>query len=326
MKLRQLFFPFCVALVRLDAMAQTLEVTSTGVGVGTTSPAAPLHVIGTNLLARFESNAASSLVYFTPSPLWGFDEYRIGAGVVNVNDWGVQNMTRSTTPLVITGGSTGGRVGIGISNPGGGLHIKSDFIASYMQLAIQSGPADSRSGITFWDAAGSARMASFYASSDGNSYLSATEYSAGVFHIFSAGAERMTFLANGNVGIGTSSPGYKLEVSGSVRATSFVANANTYADFVFRPGYQLPSLSEVEAAIKRDGRLPDIPSEEEAKAQGVDLARMQVKLLQKVEELTLYLLAHDKTLQTQQRELQELRIENAAMRRQLPVRGTASPR
>lgn len=120
-------------------------------------------------------------------------------------------------------------------------------------------------------------------------------------------AERMRIDQTGNVGVGTSSPSHKLTVAGSVRATSFVADVNTYADFVFRPGYKLASLGEVEAAIKAKGHLPDIPSEAEVKRDGLDVARMQVKLLQKVEELTLYLLAHEK-------ELQQLRAENQILR------------
>jgi hypothetical protein len=103
---------------------------------------------------------------------------------------------------------------------------------------------------------------------------------------------------SGNVGIGTTTPGYKLEVAGSVRATSFISNTATYADFVFKPGYKLASLTEVETAIRRDGHLPGIPSEAEAREHGIDLAAMQVKLLQKVEELTLHVIRQEKEIQS----------------------------
>ena len=98
----------------------------------------------------------------------------------------------------------------------------------------------------------------------------------------------------GNVGIGTTSPGYMLDVAGQVHADSFVSYTQTYADFVFKPGYKLASLSDVEASIKKDGHLPGIPSEAEAKEHGIDLASMQVKLLQKIEELTLHQIDEEK--------------------------------
>ncbi len=109
-------------------------------------------------------------------------------------------------------------------------------------------------------------------------------------------AERMRITPTGNVGIGTISPSHKLQVVGSVRATSFVADTNTYADFVFAPDYRLPSLSEVEAHIQAHGHLPGVPSEAEARRDGIDLAAMQVKLLQKIEELTLHIIRQEKEL------------------------------
>lgn len=121
----------------------------------------------------------------------------------------------------------------------------------------------------------------------------------------------------GNVGIGTTSPSHRLTVVGSVRASSFVGDVNSYADFVFKPEYKLASLPEVEASIKANGHLPDIPSEAEVKRDGLDLVRMHAKLLQKVEELTLYLIEHDKKLEAQKQEIQRVRTQNESLVRKL---------
>jgi len=129
------------------------------------------------------------------------------------------------------------------------------------------------------------------------------------FYTFNAGVilERMRVDKSGNVGIGTTSPSYKLQVAGTVRATNFISDTTTYADSVFKPDYRLASLSEVETAIQRQGHLPEIPSEAEAKRDGIDMARMQVQLLQKVEELTLYAITQQKQIETLQHEVARLK-------------------
>ena len=77
---------------------------------------------------------------------------------------------------------------------------------------------------------------------------------------------------------------------------------------MFRPEYRLKPLSEVAAYIDEHQHLPDIPSEGEVREKGVSLGEMQVKLLAKVEELTLHMIQADERnnrLERQNRELQE---------------------
>jgi len=203
-----------IAAIRLSG--QTIEVTTTGVGIGTTSPATKLMV----------STSATSMQ----------------------NLFSLENSDSS----------------------GAGAQL------SFIHSGTVKGSLSSR-----WD--GSAWEVRLGTASDYGSYLTFFTNNGSL-------GERMRIASSGNVGIGTTSPNYPLTVSGSVRASQFIADVNTYADFVFKSGYKLASLDEVEAAIKRDGHLPGIPAETEVKEHGIDLASQQAKLLQKVEELTLYVI------------------------------------
>ena len=82
--------------------------------------------------------------------------------------------------------------------------------------------------------------------------------------------------------------------------------ATKWPDFVFDKNYQLPTLQEVEEHINKYKHLPDIPSETEVKENGVSLGEMQAKLLQKIEELTLYTIELNKVLKEQGEKIQKL--------------------
>ncbi len=113
-----------------------------------------------------------------------------------------------------------------------------------------------------------------------------------------------------NVGIGTQNPGnYRLAVNGSIRAKEIVVESG-WSDFVFEPGYDLPSLAEVESHIQEKGHLPDIPSAQEVAEHGVKVGEMESRLLQKVEELTLYLIDMNKRVQS-------LEVENDRLHQRL---------
>ena len=69
-----------------------------------------------------------------------------------------------------------------------------------------------------------------------------------------------------------------------------------WSDFVFGNDYNLLTLSEVEDYIDKNGHLPDIPSEAEVEENGINIGEMQAKLLQKIEELTLYVIQLEKEI------------------------------
>lgn len=110
---------------------------------------------------------------------------------------------------------------------------------------------------------------------------------------------------NGRLGIGVDFPSTALDVAGTIRSKEVKIEATGWADFVFDKDYTLPSLEEVENHISVNNTLPGIPSQKEVLENGIDLGDMQVKLLQKIEELTLYIIKQEKRIQEVEKELKE---------------------
>jgi len=127
-----------------------------------------------------------------------------------------------------------------------------------------------------------------------------TLWNNGSFHEF------FVVRTDGNVGIGVAQPTSKLDVNGTIRAQEVKIEATGWPDFVFTKDYRLPSLSDVEKHIKDNGTLPNIPSEQEVKENGIAMGDMQAKLLQKIEELTLYIIEQNKTIESLKEDIKEL--------------------
>jgi hypothetical protein len=104
-------------------------------------------------------------------------------------------------------------------------------------------------------------------------------------------------VAGGHVGIGTSTPdpAYRLSVNGTIRAKEVIVETN-WADFVFDDGYPLRSLASVEQFIKTHKHLPDLPSAADIQQNGAKVAELATKMMQKIEELTLYSIAQEKRI------------------------------
>ena len=122
----------------------------------------------------------------------------------------------------------------------------------------------------------------------------------------------MTLIGNGRVGIGTTNPDSKLTVAGNIHAqeVKVTARAGEVPDYVFANDYKLKSLEEVERYIKQNSHLPEIPSAKEIEKNGLMLAEMNLSLLKKMEEMTLYMIEQNKRIEKQSSEIERIKKDN----------------
>ncbi len=119
----------------------------------------------------------------------------------------------------------------------------------------------------------------------------------------------MVLTSDGVLGIGLVNPqqGDKLAVNGLIRAREVKVENNNWPDYVFTSTHKLPSMGDIEKYIDQNKHLPDIPSANEIKNEGLKLGEINALLLKKIEELTLYLIKQDKDIQLLKQSNAELR-------------------
>ncbi len=180
----------------------------------------------------------------------------------------------------------GGNVGIGITTPSNPLHIVSS--SNHHQLKLQ-GANGKHSWIQFYPNGTNLLNWQVGANTNGFSIYDITN-----------SKYNFTVSNSGNVGIGTIKPTAKLAVNGKIHTKEIRVDLNLtdWADFVFYDDYKLPTLTEVENHIIEKGHLKDIPSAKEVAQNGIFLGQMDAKLLQKIEELTLYTIQQEKKIKT----------------------------
>jgi hypothetical protein len=119
------------------------------------------------------------------------------------------------------------------------------------------------------------------------------------------GTTKVLVTNSGQLGIGTTTPTQNLHVVGNALITGSLQadgglKVKTWSieapDYVFSADNKLRTLSEVETFVKQNHHLPEVPSAGDLKKDGMDIAEMNLRLLKKVEELTLYAIEQDKRI------------------------------
>lgn len=293
------------------------------VGIGTTTPGAKLHVLKQHSLNTLAPGTATSGVHIggvsTSDHATGLTFGASGAAegqahagiyVQSSGNYGTK-MYFGTTDDYSVGTKTrmiidyNGNVGLGTISPATKLqvnyqraiNISSIGTAAYgLHIGGVAAP-DYANGITF-GASGTAEgqaHAGIYVQSSGNY---GTKMYFGTTDDYSAGSKtRMVINHAGDVGIGTTQPDAKLTVKGKIHAEEVKVDLSVPGpDYVFEKEYRLKSLEEVEKFVSENKHLPEIPSAKTMEKEGISMGEMQMKLLQKIEELTLYLIQKDKQI------------------------------
>ena len=233
-----------------------------------------------------------------------------------------------------------GSVGIGTSNPGNKLRVNGSASSSqhvFSAATYYSGNAQIRAvegfstpatgyGIGGYFFGGSRGIQAFGNGGSATGLTIAVEGSAsgtagtrtGIFGRATGGTTNWAgYFAEGNVyvtnqlRIGSAAqggvPGYKLMVDGKVIAEEVrVQLSSDWPDYVFDEKYDLPSLAEVKLHIQQNKHLPGIPSASEVIQNGLYLGDMQIKMMEKIEEMMMYILQQDQRIEALEEKLSVL--------------------
>lgn len=272
--------------IQPSAPSSSLFIASDGdVGMGTNTPDGLLDI-------AHPADANNHALLIAPNGYVG----------VNIDNSFVPQNTLDVNGIV----SVSDKVGIGTTTPSVDLEVKSSdhtkvlLIGSgdvFPQYALSRINAINKTNRTWVATIGAAGQ---YVLQDATSVINPFIIEA------NAVANSFYIKAGGNVGIGTKTPQSKLAVNGKITCKEIEVIATGWPDYVFAKDYDLKPLNEVEAFINENQHLPGVPSEREVLEDGVNLGEMNAILLEKIEELTLYMIDLKKENEEIKNQLKEL--------------------
>ena len=296
-----------------------MAITNNSVGIGTTSPTQKLEIGGTRPMTFNSSLGVIKMKGDTggwamnygflgsnETDLGGFWGYGAANGI---DQWSIGKAYTDNFFVV----KSGGNVGIGTNTPTEKLTVGGDILA-YQRLNFLD---NAKFTVTNADVPNllspSFSMVQYGIAAPGTTGAADLWISGynGIRMFTNGNTKPVMNLLGGNVGIGTiDTKGYKLAVAGEMIAERVVVKLQTaWPDFVFKKSYGLRPLSEVEVFINQNSHLPEVPSAAEVADKGIDVGAMNAKLLQKVEELTLYLIEMKKENEKQTQEIEKLKLQ-----------------
>lgn len=323
MKAPQIFLFALLGCV--SAWAQTNTFPASGdVGIGTSSPGAKLEVNNGDIhVNKTTSTGAYKIRFRGYSTSFGYDSdgSEIGRdGAFIATQDASKHFFIAPAGTIQYAFRSSGNLGIGIENPSARLHVIGQdvrFFSNTSQNNLEIG-RDNIQKFVFTVTDNNAFI-DLQQDSDGNSHhiMYFRNKAQGTspdndIRFQTSGTDRLTIKDNGDIGIGTSSPDDKLTVKGRIHAEEVKVDLSVPGpDYVFKEGYELKSLEEVQHYVEENGHLPNIPSAFEMEENGVELGLMNMKLLEKIEELTLYMIDMNKRMELLEKENQGLKKELA---------------
>ncbi|MES2776447.1 MAG: hypothetical protein V4722_19880 [Bacteroidota bacterium] len=188
------------------------------------------------------------------------------------------------SPILLNDGPASGNVAIGTGIPDANT-----------KLTLQTA-GDGATALSIRNPSGSVTFNAFVGGPANGNTISLGTPGAMPVAFYTNSANRIFIAANGNIGIGTDNPVNKLSVNGDIRSREVTVETANWPDYVFEQEYKLRPLAEVEQFIIQHKHLPEIPTANDMHSNGLKLGDLQKKMMEKIEELTLYIIQQQKQI------------------------------